>query len=373
MKVQIKPVRTKGELNSFIKLPFKLYRNDPNWVPPLISERKRYLDKSKNPFFQHAEAQYYLAESNGEVVGRIAACVDYRYEEFQGRPDGSFGFFDSENDPHIAKALLDEAATWLRERGRGRMLGPMDFTANDDPCGLLIEGNDRPPSLMMPYHPCYYKQLLEGQGLVKSIDMLAEELTMQSFNFIAPIEKLAKKAEDKYGVTIREFDKSNLDSELVLFTDLLNTSFDDLWGFVPLTREEIRFRAKTLKPVLDPKFALFAERNGEILGAVLCLPDINPVMCRMNGRLWPLGWLKFLFGKRKVKGMRMALAGVKKEHQLAGIAEALYAKIRDNALSMGINHGEMAWALETNLPMIKFMKALNGNINKRYRIYERML
>lgn len=372
MTLQIKPVRTRRELNKFIKLPFRLYRENPNWVPPLISERKRFLDRSKNPFFNHAEAEYYLAWRDGRVVGRIAACVNHLHEKFQGRPDGSFGFFDSEDDTEVAGALLEEAAGWLRDRGRERMLGPMDLSTNDE-CGLLIEGHELPPYILMPYHYDYYRSLLEGQGLTKAMDLLQWELTLQTLDFMSVLEELAEKSESEHGVTVREVDMGNFEQEIERFFDLYNSTWERNWGFVPLTKAELRFYAKDIKSIIDPRVALFAERDGEVLGAALCLPNINEVLPRLKGRLLPFGWIKFLLGRRRIKGIRVFALGVKPEYQHTGVAAALYVKVRDNGFAAGIDRGEMGWILETNDAMNKAMEAMNGRVIKRYRVYERKL
>ncbi len=372
MNVEIRPVRTKSDLRKFIKLPFRLYKDDANWVPPLIYERKRFLNRSKNPFFDHAEAEYFLAEHDGKVVGRIAACVDERYEEFQGKPDGSFGFFDAVNDTEVACALLDEASTWLKARDRERMLGPMDFTTNDE-CGLLIEGYGMSPYILMPYHHSYYKDLLEEQGLTKSIDLLQWKLHHKTIDFLPVLEELAEKSESEHGIKIRPLNMDDFEAEIGRFFDFYNSAWEKNWGFVPLTEAELKYHAKDLKQILEPKIALFAERDGETLGGALSLPNINEILPRMKGRLLPFGWLKFLRGKSKITGLRVFALGVKPEHQHTGVAAALYVKIRDGGYSVGIDQGEMGWILETNTAMNKAMEAMNGEVVKRYRIFEKEL
>ncbi len=372
MNVEIRPVRTKSDLKKFIKLPFRLYKDDPSWVPPLISERKRFLDRSKNPFFDHAEAEYFLAERDDVVVGRIAACIDQRYEEFQGKPDGSFGFFDVVDDTEVACALLDEASIWLKARGRERMIGPMDFSTNDE-CGLLIEGYDMSPYILMPYHHAYYRKLLEEQDLTKSIDLLQWSLHHETVDFLPVLEELAEKSESEHGIKIRPLNMRDFEAEIGRFFDLYNSAWEKNWGFVPLTEAELKYHAKDLKQILEPEIALFAERNGETLGGALSLPNINEVLLKMNGRILPFGWLKFLRGKRKISSLRVFALGVKPEHQHTGVAAALYVKTRDNGIAIGIDHGEMGWILETNTAMNKAMEAMNGKVIKRYRIFEKEL
>src|SRR5581483_305350 len=295
MRVTVRPVDGKRDLKEFIRVPFRLHRDSP-WVPPLIMERKQFLDRDKNPFFEHAEAEYFLAERDGEPVGRITAHVDERWTQFQGGNDGMFGFFESENDPETARALVDAATGWLRARGRERMLGPMDFTTNDE-CGILIEGYDLRPMVLEPWHPPYYRELLEGLGMTKSMDLLMWELHLgklkQGDRFHDFIEEAARKSETEHGVTVRQMRKSDLEAEVGRFMEVYNEAWGPNWGFVPITEEEVAFQAKNLKPILDENWAMIAEREGEVVGAALTLPDINQVLRRMNGRLFPLGWWRF--------------------------------------------------------------------------------
>jgi hypothetical protein len=259
-------------------------------VPPLIMERKEFLDREKNPFFDHAEAEYFLAERDGEPVGRITAHVDERWTQFQGGNDGMFGFFESENDPETATALVEAATGWLRARGRERMLGPMDFTTNDE-CGILIEGYEAPPLVLEPWHPPYYRELLEALGMTKSMDLLMWELYLgtlkQGDRFHDFIHEAAQKSESEHGVTVRQMRKNDLEAEVTRFMEVYNEAWGPNWGFVPITEEEVAFQAKNLKPILDENWAMIAEREGEVVGAALTLPDINQVLAKMNGRVLP--------------------------------------------------------------------------------------
>ena len=259
-------------------MPFRLHGGTP-WVPPLIMERKEFLDREKNPFFEHAEAEYFLAERDGEPVGRITAHVDERWTQFQGGNDGMFGFFESENDPETATALVEAATDWLRARGRERMLGPMDFTTNDE-CGILIEGYERLPLVLEPWHPPYYRELLEALGMTKSMDLLMWELYLgtlkQGDRFHDFIHEAAQKSESEHGVTVRQMRKSDLEAEVARFMEVYNEAWGPNWGFVPITEEEVAFQAKNLKPILDENWAMIAEREGEVVGAALTLPGHQP-------------------------------------------------------------------------------------------------
>jgi len=370
--VSVRPVEGKRDLDAFIKLPFRLHRGTP-WVPPLIFERRGFLDRDENPFFEHAEAEYFLAERDGEVVGRITAHVDERWTQFQGGNDGMFGFFECENDPEVARALLETAMGWLRERGRERMLGPMDFTTNDE-CGLLIEGYELDPMVLEPWHPPYYRELLEVLGMGKTMDLLMWELHLgrlkQGDHFHDFIEDAARTSEAEHGVTVRQMRKSDLEAEISRFMEVYNAAWGPNWGFVPVTEEEVRFQAKNLKPILDENWAMIAEREGEVVGAALTLPDINQVLAKMNGRVLPFGWWHFLSGRRKIDRVRVFALGVKPEYQHYGVAAALYVRHKEVAARVRQKGGEMGWILETNEPMNRAMEGMGGTIVKRYRLYE---
>ena len=373
--VSVRPIDGRRDLNAFIKLPFRLHRGTP-WVPPLVFERREFLDRGKNPFFEHAEAEYFLAERDGEVVGRITAHVDERWTQFQGGNDGMFGFFESENDSEVARALVDTAKGWLLERGRERMLGPMDFTTNDE-CGLLIEGYELHPMVLEPWHPPYYRQLLEGFGMEKTMDLLMWELHLgrlkQGDRFHDFIHEAAGKAETEHGVTVRHMRKRDLEAEVSRFMEVYNAAWGPNWGFVPITEEEVRFQAKNLKPILDENWAMIAEREGEVVGAALTLPDVNEVLAKMNGRLFPFGWWHFLTGRRRIDQVRVFALGVKPEYQHYGVAAALYVRHREVATRMRQKGGEMGWILETNEPMNRAMEGMGGRVVKRYRLYEQPL
>lgn len=384
--IEVRPVAGRGEMTKFIKLPFRLHEGTV-WVPPLVTERRKFLDRDKNPFFEHAEAEYFLAWRGDEVVGRISAQVDERWDQFQGGNDGMFGFFECENDPATAKALFGSAGEWLRGRGRERVVGPMDFSTNDE-CGLLVEGYDIAPLILQPWHPPYYADLIEGEGMTKSMDLLMWWLNLgeQMYTdegFHPMIHELAKKVEGEHGVTIRDFRKKDLEAEITRFIEVYNSAWEKNWGFVPITAEEVRAQASDLKPVLDERWGFIAERDGEVLGAALTLPDVNQVLRKMNGSLLPFGWLTFLraaFAREGVNTKRAGIdrvrvfaLGVKPEYQHLGIAAAFYDRCLRVGKELNQPRGETGWILEVNKAMNRAMEGMGGKVIKKYRLYEKAL
>lgn len=375
--VTIRPVRTRRELKRFVKVPFHLHRDQPQWVAPLVFERMQFLDCKRNPWFEHGEAEYFLAEHEGEPIGRITAQIDLRWDEFQGGNDAMFGFFETANDPEAAAHLLAAAAEWARDKGRSRILGPMDFTTNDE-VGILIEGYERRPMILEPWHPPHYRELIEAEGFEKAMDVLMWELQLgelkEGERFDPSIHAAAEKALRDEGIVIRNMRKREMAAEVRRFMDVYNEAWGDNWGFVPITDAEVEFQAKNLKQILDEDWAYMAEKDGEVIGAALTLPDVNQVLAKLNGRLLPLGWLRFLFGKRKIDQLRVLALGVKHEYRHSGVAAGLYLKHLETAGKPGtIEGGEMGWILETNEPMNRAMEGMGGKVVKKYRVYEKTL
>jgi len=369
--VEVRPVRGRRELTAFIKLPWRLYEGQEMWVPPLISERRRHLSRSHNPFFEHAEAQYMIAWRDGEPVGRISAHVDHRLNEFQGNEWGLFGFFECIEDEDVAGMLLNAASRWLAERGRDRAIGPFDFSTNHE-CGLLVAGHEHRPQILENWHHPYYERLLEVSGFSKAMDLLKWQIMSAEHDRVLPvIYELADKLKADHGIEVRRMRKRDFEAEVRRFMEVYNAAWERNWGFVPLTDRELRAYAKELKRVLDERFAYVAERDGEVAGAALSLPDMNMVLSRLNGRLLPLGWLTALREKRKIDEIRVFALGVKREYRHTGTAAAFYAKTWQECLRRPIRRAETGWILESNDPMNRAMEALGGDVIKRYRIYER--
>jgi GNAT superfamily N-acetyltransferase len=375
--VEVRPVTSKRDIMRFIRLPWRLYRDAPLWVPPLISERKRFLDRDRNPFFEHAEAEFFLAWRHGQPVGRISAHVDRRLNEFQDNNWGLFGFFECEEDQSVANALLDAAESWLRERGRDRMVGPMDFNTNHE-CGLLVDGFERPPQILENWHHPYYGALIEGYGLAKAMDLYKWELHGRNVSEVRDsIFKIAERVEEEHDLHFRNMRRRDFESEVRRFTEVYVEAWRENWAFVPPTDNEIRHMARELKPVLEDEWSMIMEENstGEVVAACLTLPDYNQVLRVLDGRLLPFGWIKALRGRRRIDSFRVLALGVKEKYRRTGVAARLYKEHWDLATRPGtrMEGGEMGWILETNTAMNGGMEAMGGRIVKRYRVYERLL
>jgi GNAT superfamily N-acetyltransferase len=372
--IEVRPASGRGEHSAFIRLPWRLYRGQANWVPPLLSERKRHLNRRRNPFFEHAEAEFFLAWRDGHPVGRITAHIDRRLSEFQRNDWGLFGFFESERDPAVANALFDRAEAWLRERGRDRMIGPFDFNTNHE-CGVLVEGHELMPQILENWHHPYYRELFEAAGFVKAMDLYKWEIQPNDRDKMLPIiDELADRLEPEHGIRLRRMQRRNFEAEIRRFMEVYNEAWSHNWGFVPLTDAELKHMAKELKPVLDEDFAAVAETaDGEVAGVSLSLPDYNKILAELNGRLLPLGWAKALMLRRKIDEVRVFALGVKPAYQHTGVAAALYRDVWDAVFRRNFKRAETGWILEVNDAMNRAMEALTARIVKRYRIYERPL
>jgi GNAT superfamily N-acetyltransferase len=372
--ISVRPVGSRRDLRRFIRLPFELYRGTERWVPPLISERRRHLDQRRNPFFEHAEAQYFLAWRSGEVVGRISAHIDRRLNDHQDTRWGLFGFFESVDDPAVAHALLDAGRAWVAERGAEELVGPMDFNTNHE-CGLLVSGHEYAPQVLENWHHPYYATLLESWGLEKGMDLLKWQiLTAEHHRVLRVIYDLADRLEPEHGITLRHMRKRDFGSEMARFREVYNAAWESNWGFVPLTEEELEHHGKELRPILAEEWTWIAEKDGETVGVALTLPDYNKVLAAIRtGRLLPLGWARALRAQRRIDEIRVFALGVKPAYQHTGVAAALYREHWEACRRRGIVRAETGWILETNEPMNRAMEALGGDVIKRYRVYRRSI
>lgn len=376
-ELRIHQVESRRDLKRFVKVPFAVHRDHPQWVPPLIMDRMEFLNRRKNPYFDHAEVGLWFAERDGRPVGRISAQIDSRWDEYRGGNDGQFGFFETVNDPEVARRLLDTGCEWLAGRGRERVVGPMDFTTNDE-VGIQIDGFDHRPVLLENCHQPYVHELVEASGFTKAMDLLMWHLKMgklkEGLKFHPAIHEAAQASLDEHGITIRGMRRSDMAGEMARFHEVYNEAWGDNWGFVPITEDEVKFHAKSLKLVLDERWAMIAEKeDGEVVGAALTLPDINQVLAKMNGRVLPFGWYRFLRGRPKIDTVRILALGVKNAYQHTGVAAALYVRHVENTDPDGVMQGDAGWILETNEPMNRALEGMGGRITKKYRLYEKSL
>lgn len=371
--LQITELRRSGrELSRFIHVSYGIYRDDPHWVAPLIADLKKVFYDT-NPLFEHAEMALWVATRGGRDVGRIAAIVDRNHIAKHHDGAGFWGFFECIDDQAVADALFATAAGWLKSRGCGKLLGPMNPTTNDE-CGLLVDGFDSPPVVMMTYNPRYYIDLVERGGFTKAKDLLAYKFTLDP----KPLERLgriadglAKRNPDIKITTIR---KRHLRADLEKVKAVYNAAWEDNWGFVPMTDGELSFMAARLKPLLVEELALVAEDKGEPVGFMLCLPDLNEVIKPMKGKLLTpkiIDLLKLLMGRKTPKFARVVTLGLLKTHRQKGIDAMFFAQCLRYGLQRGVKECEVSWMLEDNVMVLRPVEVFGGSKYKTYRLYEK--
>lgn len=371
--MNIEEVLDASGMNEFIRFPWKVYQGNPNWVPPLKSEVKFLLSKKKNPFFHHAEAACFLARRNGVTVGRIAAIIDHNHIKFHNEQAGFFGFFECLPDCEVARELLGTAARWLKERGFEIMRGPMNPSTNDE-CGFLLEGFDSPPMIMMTYTPAYYLEYMERCGLTKARDLYAYIVVIRDVAAGGRLEKLAAAVKARIpGLTVRPAVMKQFQREVDAVKVIYNSAWSHNWGFVPMTDAETGAMAKKLKPLIVPELMIMAEVNGKPAAFFVAVPDYNQVLGKINGRLGPLEFAKFLWYSRKISDIRILTMGVKEEYRKKGIEGLLYLEAFKAAMKKGYERAEMSWILEDNVLMQRGCELMGGKLYKKYRIYEKKI
>ncbi|HWA57394.1 MAG TPA: hypothetical protein VG692_09080 [Gemmatimonadales bacterium] len=367
----------RADLAEFIAFPYRLHARDPNWVPPLRMDVAKLLDPSKNPFFEHAAAQYYLATRDGRTVGRIAAISNRLHNEVHGDKVGFFGWFECDYDQEAADALFAAAAQWLKDHGHDVMRGPASFSVNDE-CGLLVDGFDTPPTLMMPHNPPYYLRLMDGAGFRKAKDLWVYRGGYAS-RYIPVPERLSRGTEliqKRQGVTLRPFNMGDFNNEVAKVKELYNKAWEKNWGFIPMTDKELDFLAEQFKPVAIPDLIPFAEKDGQVIGFGLCLPDLNSVFRRhRSGRLTPalLADLLYHLKFQKFNRLRILLLGILPEWRGKGVDAMLYHWIWTRGGKLGFTWGEAGWILEDNPAMNAGLEKMEFTVYKTYRLYDRPL
>jgi len=369
--VRVEKVGTKRDFRQFLLFPWKIYRNDPNWVPPLLIEMKEKLNPQKNPFFEHARMQLFLARGGNEIAGRIAGIIDDNHNNFHSEKVVFFGLYESRNDQEVAGALLDAVAEWGKAQGMEILRGPMNLSMNDE-CAFLLEGFDLPPVIKMPYNPPYYLELMEKCGLSKAKDLYAFFMT-RDHQAMEKVRSIVEKKEKESTVTIRKVTPETADEDIRKIQFVYNNAWEKNWGFVPWTENEMAYVVRKLKKVADLDLVILAEDKGRPVGFAFGLPNYNEIFKKMNGRLTPLSILKFLVYRNRIEGMRALVFGIVKEYRQTGLSYLLYSALEKNAIRKGYTWGELSWQLEDNEAVNRFNLSLGGRIYKKYRIYEKRI
>ncbi|MEJ2164639.1 MAG: N-acetyltransferase [Desulfobacterales bacterium] len=369
-KAEIVEVRGRSALNDFIRLPWSLYREDPMWVPPLLLERRMHLSP-KNPYFEHVEFCSWLAYRSGKPVGRISAQIDRLHIDRHQDDTGFFGMLEAEDNSLTFRSLLDTAESWLRDKGMRRIGGPYNLSINQE-LGLLVDGFDSPPSLMMGHARPYYALRIEENGFQKEKDLLAYIIN-SDFKMSAAAKRIT--ATNKGRVHIRKLQKSNFEDELNILREIFNDAWSQNWNFVPFTNAEFEHLGKDLKMLADEELVKIAEVDGEPAAFIVVLPNINEVIRDLNGRLLPIGWLKMLW-RLKVKypqSGRIPLMGVRRRYHDslmgAALAFGVIANVQQPSIKRGLKEVELSWILEDNMGMRNIIESIGGRVYKTYRIY----
>ncbi len=369
---KITVAKTDKQRKRFIDFLYEHYEGEEHWIAPLKMEQKKLIDEDKNPFYENAEIALFLVEEGEKLCGRIAAIIDHRYNEHHNDKTGFFGFFECINDQTVANLLLKVASGWLRERGRTKILGPANPSMMDE-VGILVEGFEYDPSIMMPYHKPYYDKLIKNAGLSKAMDLYAFRVTQGTVNLdrMYRAEELVRRRIRR--LDIREIDLKNIDQEVQIVRHIYNEAWSGNWGFIPLNEKELENLAKDLKLILDPKVAHIAEVDGEPVAFSIGLPDLNQALKHLDGTLLPTGIFKLLWYRRKINRIRTALMGVLPKYQGKGIDALLHKEAIINGKEVGYKSSELSWVLESNKEMISVAEKIGARREKTYRMYSKEL
>lgn len=369
--VEIRKVASGADLDQFVKLGFEIYQDHPNWVPPLVADLKNTLTPGKNPFWSHAERELFLAQKNGEVVGRIAAIVDHNYNKFHKSSTGFFGFFESIRDAEVAESLFEVVTEYCRSKGMTRVFGPANPSLNDE-AGLLIDGFNSPPVIKMTYNPTRYVKFIEGCGFAKVKDLHAYIVPV---NRAIPdkLHRVMKRLKQKPGLVVRPIDLKNLEADLARIKEIYNDAWSENWDFAPMTSGEIDDLARQLRPLIKPELCPIVIYKGEPAGMSIALPDYNQVLGKLKGRLFPFGWLRFLVARSRITQLRLWALGLKRKFRNLGFDSLLYYESFVGARNLGYVRAEVSWILEDNQAIIRPIQLMGGQVYKTYRIYQKAI
>jgi len=368
----VREVSGRWEMRDFLRLPWRIYQHDAAWVPPLLAERRLFVNRRRHPFFRHGDAAFLVVRRGNEIVGRASVSDDPRYNQHHGVNQGCVGLFECHDDAEAAHALFNAAAEWLRRRGRDAIVGPIDYSTNYT-CGLLIDGFDTPPRVMMNHHPPYYQALWESWGFQRAKDLYSWWFD-DSINMISAWKDKAKRLEDRCGATIRTFRLNDFAGDVQRCLNVYNEAWQNNWGAVPMTDAESLHLARTLRQLADPNLLLIAEAGGKPVGFCLTLPDFNEAMRPLNGRLFPLGWLHFKRNLKRIRTARVLTCGVVEAFRRRGITDLMILKTLDyGKYALNFKAAELGWTLEDNTMINRTIQAVGGQRYKTNRIFERAL
>lgn len=372
--MEIIVVNSKKEWDQFLQLPFSIHKNDPCWVPPLLMEQRRILNRKKNPFFNHCIYKAWLIRNDGIPVGRILAYIDHVYNHLHNEKVGFLGFFECIDDQITAQALFAAVINWLKQESMDKVYGPINFSIGNE-CGVLLNGFDHSPALQMNHTPPYYPSLFDKANFEKEHDLYAylmtEKMVLDKQNLLPRLRRITEKTLRIEGIKFRTIDMKNYKSELENINSLYNKVMHNNWGFVPSTEQEIFYTGASLKMIVDPQMIFFAEINNKVVGCSLSIPDFNEVLKHMNGRLFPFGIFKILWYKRKVRSFRLMLLGVHEEYRKKGLDILFYYYTITRGLELGYNKSELSWISEDNSNLIAIVEKIGAIRYKTYRMYRK--
>lgn len=373
--IKIVTVESESDKRKFIDFPYDLHANERNWVEPLRFDVRNNLDTKKNPFYRHAKLKLWLAIADGKIAGRIGGIINDNHNSFHNEKTGFFGFFECVNDARVAAALFEKAEEFAATEGMDTLRGPVNPSTNDE-TGVLVQGFESPPVILMPYNPPYYADLIENCGFSKAKDLYALDIrreVIQDEKMMSKLERITDMICKREGITYRNVNLKDFKNEVQKLREIYNDAWERNWGFVPMTREEFEHVAANLKLAVDPDFARFAEKDGKPIGFLLALPDLNIATKGLNGKLFPFGIFRFLANKKKINRLRVIIMGVKKEYQKMGIDAGFYRDVIKMGHQKNYTGAEISWVLEDNFAMLQASEKLGAEKYKTYRVYDKKL
>ncbi len=370
METTVKPVESRRERKQFLTLPWQFYRDDPNWIPPLRQNQKSLVGYARHPFHEVAEVQTFLAFADGQPCGRIAAILNHTHNNYHNERLGFWGFFESIDDQEVANKLFDAVRDWMAARDIHQLRGPCNPSLNYE-CGLLVDGFHSPPTFMMTYNPPYYQRLVEGYGFRSSQDLFAYWAPVEMvYKLDKKLAFIAAEAQERFAIQVRPIDKTRFKQEIELFLDIYNQSLGGTWGFVPLSKHEIEHMSAEMKHLIIPELALFATVEGQPIGAVFGMPDYNPRIKQIDGRLFPFGFLTLLNKRKPFKRFRAIATAVIPEYQKWGVGLVLLKALIPKVFDSGLKEAEFSWVLESNKLSRRSLEKGGTLLEKTYRIYD---